>query len=139
MTHLYPHVWAQVQRVSRFDKYASESDEAQADLARVSHEVFGDFIVKSSAYGETSTPHHVAANAAAFAVDLYDSARATGVKVASENEATSSVEQLATVAYLDEVLKTACEKLSGDSLDTALRARYLGREYGVELLKTLVG
>lgn len=139
MTPHYPHIWAQVQRATRFDKYASESVDASADAARVASEVFEDVLSKAASYGASDTPQHVAANVAALAVDLFDSARATGAKTASEADATDSIEQLATVAYLDTLLKTASANLTGDALDTAVRARLLGREYGVELLRGLVG
>lgn len=139
MTPHYPYVWAQIQRATRFDKYASEGADAAVDLARVASEVFEDVLLKSASYGASDTPHHVAANMAAFAVDLFDSARATGAKTASENDATDAIEQLATVAYLDTMLKSASANLSGEALDTAYRAQLLGREYGVELLRSLVG
>lgn len=139
MTPHYPHIWAQLRRVGRFEKYAADSSEAQADLATVADEVFSDFMAKAASYGDGETPEALALKAASFAVDLYDSASATGVKVAGEDVALGNIEQLATVAYLDGVLKAASENLSGADLDEAQRVRLLGREYGIELLRNLVG
>lgn len=140
MTPYYPAIWAQLQRADRFDKYAAESREAGFALADTCDDVYAFVMEKAAAtYASDGTPAGEALRAATFVEDLVRSARVTGQKTASDADVGTALEQLATVAYVDTVLKTAAETATGDKLAEINNIRLLGREYGVELLRNLVG
>lgn len=140
MTRHYPEIWRALQPLTRLEKYASESPESASQLARTCAEVFDLFLEKAAGeYSSDGTPAGAALLAATFAEELYDTKRALGEKVASEDAVDLALEQLATVAYVDAALKTAADGMSGEEYAQTQHLRLLGREYGVELLKNLVG
>lgn len=138
MTTDYPAIWAAVQRASRFEKYASEGG-ALTDLAAACNDAYELFATKSAAYGRTDSPEDAARCAISFGLDLYNTARGMGEKVASEQAAGSTLEHLGAVALVDATLKHAAESMQGSERAATERLRLLGREYGVELLRNLVG
>lgn len=139
MTRHYPLIWRELQTLTRFDKYASESSEASGALTEAAFNAYALFSEKSAEYGDVATPEGAAKAAASFAVDLYNTAGSLGEKRAELNDASDTISQIATVAYLDAMLKTASDGMSGDAQATTDVVRLLGREYGAELLKSLVG
>lgn len=140
MTPHYPAIWKALQAVGRFEKYASESADATVDLARTCSAVFDQFLTKAaSSYESDGTAGGEALRAATFAEALYDSHRAVSDKTASVDTADEAIEKLAAVVYVDTVLKAASDNMSGEQLSQTHHLRLLGREYGVELLKNLVG
>lgn len=140
MTPHYPAIWAALQRANRFEKYAAESSEASVDLATTCYEVFGEFLEKAATeYQSDGTPGGDALRAASFAEDLRNTGARIGEKVAAEEATDDILEKLAAVVYTDSLLESASEKLSGVAKDEAYQLRMLGREYGVSLLRNLVG
>ena len=140
MTPHYPEIWRLLQATTRFEKYASESADAAVDLASTCSRAYDAFLEKASgAYASDLSPAAEALRASSFAEDLYEASKVAGEKVASETVADDAIEKLAAVVYVDTVLKTAAAGMTGESYAQTQHLRLLGREYGVELLKTLVG
>jgi hypothetical protein len=140
MSAHYAEMWRLLQATERFEKYASESELAAGDLASTCSRTFETFLEKAaSEYDSDGTPAGVALQACSFAEDLYAASQSLSEKTASEADADHALEQLATVAYVDSVLKTASESMTGEDYANTQHLRLLGREYGVQLLKTLVG
>jgi hypothetical protein len=71
-------------------------------------------------------------------VDLRESHRRTGEKLAASPEQTAEfLQKLATAVYVDDVLSTQVTKLSGEAQLAARRVQLLGREYAVNLMRGL--
>lgn len=135
MTAEYPRMWALLQKADRFEKTASE-DQGQ-HLAAACSQIYDAFLTKAAAYTRDFSPRGVALGAISFAADLNDTAVSTGNKVASD--VADALEQLGAVAFLDETLKQASVGMPADQAASTNTLRLLGREYGVELLRGLVG
>jgi hypothetical protein len=137
-TH-YPEIWAALQRLDETEKTASVSSDASRFHADRASMVFDLFMSKAASYNDVATAAGAAKAAAAFGFDLVDSARATNTKVAAEDLAGRSLEKLATVAFLDRVLEDAMAKTAGDESEKIAYMRLMGREFGIEILRSLVG
>lgn len=139
MTPHYTEMLRALTRTTRFEKHASLGGDAARDHAVSCSEAYELFTQKAASYGGEPTASGAALRAAQFAADLYETSASVGVKVASENDALAAIEQLSAVAYLDASLKVAAEHLSESDLAATQQLQLLGREYGVELLRGLVG
>ena len=140
MTPHYPEMWRLLQTAGRFEKHASESLDAQHQLAGTCSSIYDTFMSKAAEYAPGISPADSALQAGRFGAALYATALSVNrEKVAGVDVAATALEQLATTAYLDATLKTAAEKMSGDDREAAQTVRLLGREYAVDLLRSLVG
>jgi hypothetical protein len=138
MTHHYPEIWAALSRAGQTEKTASYSADASVTHAMTASGAFELFMSKAASYGETDSASGAAKAAAAFGYDLVESAAATRTKVASAGVAGRSLERLATVAFVDRVLGDAMAKTAGDESEKLAHMRALGREFAVEILRSLV-
>ena len=140
MTPHYPEIWRLLQTAGRFEKYASESLDAQHELAGTCSGIYDQFMSKAAEYAPGHSPAGAALQAGRFGAALYATAvSVNGEKVASADVAVTAIEQLATAAFLDVHLKTAADKMSGEEREATQTVRLLGREYAVDLLRSLVG
>jgi hypothetical protein len=72
-------------------------------------------------------------------IQVRDSHRITGEKLAASPEATAELlQKLATAEFVDGVLAEQLEKLSGDDYVAARKVQLLGREYAVNLMRGLL-
>lgn len=138
MTPHYPEIWAALTRTAETEKTAGVSSDASVFHARTASGAFELFMSKAAAYYDTETAAGAAKAAAAFGYDLVESARITGTKVAAVDVAGRSLERLATVAFVDRVLSDAMSKTAGDETEKLAHMRVLGREFAVEILRSLV-
>lgn len=138
MTHHYPEIWAALQRTGETEKTASVSSDASLFHANTADSAFELFMSKAASYGDTTTATGAATAAASFGYDLLDSAHVTRTKVASADVAGRSLERLATVAFVDRVLSDAMSKTAGEETEKLAHMRILGREFAVEILRSLV-
>lgn len=126
----YPTFWKTLQTVAGLEKLAASDDlavagEAQQLLATTCDELF---VTIKGASENIATP----------LLELRDSARSIGEKVASDAAVVGEfMQKLATAAFVDQVLTAQLEKLSGDEYDAARRVQLLGREYAVNLMRGL--
>ncbi len=138
MTSHYPEIWAALTRAGETEKTASYSPDAALTHAHTAIGVFDLFMSKAASYGDVDSAAGAAKAAAAFGYDLVESAAATRTKVASVDVAGRSLERLATVAFVDRVLGDAMAKTAGDESEKLAHMRALGREFAVEILRSLV-
>jgi hypothetical protein len=126
----YPTFWKTLQTVAGLEKLAASDDlavagEAQQLLASTCDKLFG-------------TIKGASANIAAPLLELRDSAKGIGEKVASDAEVVGEfMQKLATASFVDDVLSAQLEKLSGAEYDAARSVQLLGREYAVHLMRGL--
>lgn len=137
MTPHYPEIWALLQKANHFEKNASA--DSALDQASACSGIYETFMKRASVYGTDGSPTEDAVGAISFAYALNNTALSLGEKVAAYDNAASALEQLGAVVFLDTTLKQASVNMTGEQLESTQRMQLLGREYGIELLRGLVG
>jgi hypothetical protein len=126
----YVTFWKKLQTVAGLEKLAVSNDAsvavaAQDQLAATCEDLFVS--VKNASE-----------NIVQPLMQMRDSHRITGEKfAASAEDAAVFVQKLATAAFVDDLLETQLEKLSGAEYDAARAVQLLGREYAVHLMRGL--
>jgi len=141
----YPELWRQLRIVGRYEKFASEAEGTYAPVCqeRLAQECSAIFDLVRSKAAEyvpniPGLPSKLAEayGAARFVTSCMNTHARLGEKVAADPA--PLLWKLATAFYLDDVFTDMLEKSAGAKQEATYRARSLGREFAVELMRELM-
>lgn len=127
----YVTFWTKLQTVAGLEKLATNADLTIAERGQE---------LLAAACDDIFTSVKNASGAVLPEMMTFRSAhRTTGEKIAASPEvAASLLQKLAVAEYVDNLLDSQLEKLSGDAYDEARAVQLLGREYAVHLMRGLL-